>query len=47
MRVWFTGRFKELPAQGGTMAEFRFANSGHTWQGCHEVWLRPFAVVAA
>lgn len=43
-RVWFAGSFKDLPAGGGQMALFRFADdppAGHA----ETVWLRPFAVV--
>jgi hypothetical protein len=43
-RVWFTGRYRDLPAGGGRMAEFRFACAGHTWRGAECLWLRPWAV---
>lgn len=46
-RVWFTGEYITLPAGGGTMAEFEFANDRHTWRGSNRLWLRPFAVVTA
>jgi hypothetical protein len=45
VRVWFAGQYRTLPANGGTMALFHFANDGHTWHGEPSVWLRPFAVV--
>lgn len=45
VRVWFTGQYAALPAGGGTVALFRFANAGHTYHGQPTVWLRPFAVV--
>ena len=40
--AWFTGRYRSLPAQGGTMAEFCLAGID-----AELVWLRPFAVVSA
>ena len=41
--VWFTGRYRQLPADGGTMALFRFAGTDNDGA----VWLRPFAVVSS
>jgi hypothetical protein len=45
VHVWFTGHYIQLPADGGPMAQFRFAADGQTWQGSAYVYLRPFAVV--
>lgn len=38
-RVFWSGEFRMLPACGGRMDRFTFAN------GDGEVWLRPFSVV--
>ena len=46
-RVWFTGQFKQLLADGGTMALFSFADENHVYHGESTVWLRPFGVVTA
>ena len=46
-RVWFAGEYRQLPAGGGLMALFTFADDGQTWHGEPSVWLRPYAVSVA